>query len=148
MLILNTCNLPQTMTIALPGKRNDGVLFFYHLLIFIWDPFVMYHTWKPAIKEIKTIIIICKNGQKLGRTNTWHVNTQVCRCPDITQIFNPKMYQVDKLPISCLRLWTSAVVILNLPQLTRIFTFINQIYINVIMSRFHGYTGAHDTQTP
>ena len=36
MLILNTCNLPQTMTIAFPGNRNDGMLFFYNLLFIFY----------------------------------------------------------------------------------------------------------------
>ena len=44
--------------------------------------------------------------------------------PDITQIFNPKVYQAHKPPIPSCASWASAAVMLNLTQLTRIITFI------------------------
>ena len=51
-----------TMTIAIPGTRNDGLLycFFYHLSsFFIWNPFVMYHyQWKPEIKIIIILLLL------------------------------------------------------------------------------------------
>ena len=68
--------------------------------------------------------ITCKQLSKLGQTTKRHVNTQgPCRRPDITQIFNPKVYQAHKPPIPSCASWASAAVILNLTQLTWIITF-------------------------
>ena len=51
--------------------------------------------------------------------------------PDITQIFNPKVYQAHKPPIPSCATWASAAVMLNLTQLTRIITqqFIKCLHI-------------------
>ena len=58
--------------------------------------------------------MILKQLSKIGQSTRWHFNTQACRCPDITQIFKPNMYQAHKLRMCSSRFWASAAVILNL----------------------------------
>ena len=65
--------------------------------------------------------MIRKQLSKIGQSTEWHFNTQgPCMRPDITQIFNPKVYQAHKPPIPSCASWALAAVMLNLTQLTRI----------------------------
>ena len=88
MLILNICNLPQRMTIALSGNRNDEMIFFDHSFIFKWDPFVMHHTWKPAIKTIIIIIII----------DLEKIQAMVCRLMAPSHYLSMRKLTIEDLP--------------------------------------------------
>ena len=81
------------MTIALSGNRNDEIIFFDHSFIFKWDPFVMHHTWKPAIKTIIIIIIIIISIIDLEK-----IQAMVCRLMAPSHYLSMRKLTIEDLP--------------------------------------------------